>query len=428
LDRLTTATGTGLNETWTYDANGNRQTQGGATSSTYTVAPASNRLSSISGGLTRTYAYAPSGQTTGYGGLTFTYMNSGRLSSVSNGSNTTTYVLNALGQRVKKSGTSVTLFIYDESGHLLGEYDGSGNLIEETVWMGDVPVATLRPNGTGVSVYYIHTDHLNTPRRVSRPADNAIVWRWDTEPFGTATANQDPDGDGTQFVYNPRFPGQYYDVETGLNYNYQRDYDPATGRYVESDPIGLHGGINTYAYVEGSPINLSDPNGQLPLPIITGLIGAGAGAIGNLIGQLTDQCHPFSLTSFLVATGGGFVAGAVLPYVPGGLVGASVWGGISNFGQYWAGSAVQGQTLSVEGTAYAVAGGVVGGALGGAAGRASPWGYGGTAATRAEVDASNAAANARANLNGSSLLGNFWGGVASNLPQGGGTPSCGCGK
>ena len=198
LDRLTTATGTGLNETWTYDANGNRQTQGGATSSTYTVAPASNRLSSISGGLTRTYAYAPSGQTTGYGGLTFTYMDSGRLSSVSNGSTTTTYVLNALGQRVKKSGTSVTLFVYDESGHLLGEYDGSGNLIEETVWMGDVPVATLQPNGTGVSVYYIHTDHLNTPRRISRPADNVIVWRWDSEPFGTAAANQDPDGDGTR--------------------------------------------------------------------------------------------------------------------------------------------------------------------------------------------------------------------------------------
>jgi hypothetical protein len=124
------------------------------------------------------------------------------VSSVSNGSATTTYVLNALGQRVKKSGTSITLFVHDESGHLLGEYDGSGNLIEETVWMGDVPVATLRPNGTGISVYYIHTDHLNTPRRISRPSDNVIVWRWDSEPFGAASANQDPDGDGTAFVYS----------------------------------------------------------------------------------------------------------------------------------------------------------------------------------------------------------------------------------
>ena len=264
LDRLTSATGASLNETWTYDANGNRQTQGGAAASTYNLAPASNRLSSISGGLTRTYTYAPSGQTTGYGGLTFTYMDSGRLSSVSNGSATTTYVLNALGQRVKKSGTSVTLFVYDESGHLLGEYDGSGNLIEETVWMGYVPVATLRPNGTGISVYYIHTDHLNTPRRISRSSDNVIVWRWDSEPFGTAAANQDPDGDGIAFVYNMRMPGQYFDAETGLNYNYQRDYDPGTGRYLESDPIGLEGGINTYAYVGGNPLSYSDPTGLAP--------------------------------------------------------------------------------------------------------------------------------------------------------------------
>jgi RHS repeat-associated protein len=261
LDRLTSATGASLNETWTYDANGNRLTQGGATSSTYTVATASNQLASISGGLARTYAYAASGQTTSYGALTFTYTNSGRLSSVSNGGTTTTYLINALGQRVKKSGTSTTVFVYDEAGHLLGEYDGSGNLIEETVWMGNIPVATLQPNGAGVSVYYIHTDHLNTPRRISRPADNVIVWRWDSEPFGSAPANQDPDGDGNQFVYNLRFPGQYYDTETGLNYNYYRDYDPATARYMESDPVGLTGGINTYAYVGGSAVRYRDPTG-----------------------------------------------------------------------------------------------------------------------------------------------------------------------
>jgi RHS repeat-associated protein len=254
LDRLTGATGTGLNESWTYDANGNPLTQGGASSSTYTVAPNSNQLASLSGALTRTYAYAASGQTTSYGGNTFTYLDSGRLSSVSNSGGTTGYVLNALGQRVKKSGTSVTQFVYDEAGHLLGEYDGSGNLIEETIWMGDVPVATLRPNGTGILVYYVHTDHLNTPRRITRPSDNAIVWRWDSEPFGTAAANQNPSGLGT-FVYNPRFPGQYYDAETGLNYNYFRDYDPGTGRYVESDPIGLVGGINTFAYADGNPIS-----------------------------------------------------------------------------------------------------------------------------------------------------------------------------
>jgi RHS repeat-associated protein len=260
LDRLTGATGTGLNESWTYDANGNRLTQGGASSSTYTVAPSSNQLASLSGALTRTYAYAASGQTTSYGGNTFTYLDSGRLSSVSNSGGTTGYVLNALGQRVKKSGTSVTQFVYDEAGHLLGEYDGSGNLIEETIWMGDVPVATLQPNGTGILVYYVHTDHLNTPRRITRPSDNAIVWRWDSEPFGTAAANQNPSGLGT-FVYNLRMPGQYFDAETGLNYNMQRDYDSAVGRYVQSDPIGLLGGINTYSYVRSNPLRYVDPFG-----------------------------------------------------------------------------------------------------------------------------------------------------------------------
>jgi RHS repeat-associated protein len=67
--------------------------------------------------------------------------------------------------------------------------------------------------------------------------------------------------DARQFSYNLRFPGQYYDAETGLNQNYFRDYDPAIGRYVESDPIGLKAGINTYAYALDQPTNYIDPNG-----------------------------------------------------------------------------------------------------------------------------------------------------------------------
>jgi RHS repeat-associated protein len=176
---------------------------------------------------------------------------------------TTSYELNALGQRVKKttSGSSM-YFVYDEAGHLVGEYNNAGTLIQETVWFGDTPVATLRPNGSGVDVFYIHTDHLNTPRRVSRPSDNVVVWRLDSDPFGTTAVNEDPDQDSNLFVFNLRFPGQYFDAESGLQYNYYRDgYDPVTGRYTQSDPIGLDGGINTYAYIDGNPLSGIDPFG-----------------------------------------------------------------------------------------------------------------------------------------------------------------------
>jgi RHS repeat-associated protein len=87
------------------------------------------------------------------------------------------------------------------------------------------------------------------------------VWRWDSEPFGTSPANEDPDGDGRRVTYNLRFPGQYFDAETGLHQNYFRDYEPAVGRYTTSDPIGLEGGLNTYAYVSANPLLFSDPLG-----------------------------------------------------------------------------------------------------------------------------------------------------------------------
>jgi RHS repeat-associated protein len=151
-------------------------------------------------------------------------------------------------------------FMYDEAGHLVGEYDSSGNLIQETVWLGDIPVATLRPNGANVDVFYVHTDQLNTPRKVSRPSDNALRWRWDPTPFGEGVPDQNPASIGT-FVYNLRFPGQQFDVETNLNYNYFRDYDPAVGRYVQSDPIGIEDDLNTYAYVHSRPLESVDPLG-----------------------------------------------------------------------------------------------------------------------------------------------------------------------
>ena len=94
-----------------------------------------------------------------------------------------------------------------------------------------------------------------------------IVWQADYRPFGEANVHTET------IVNNLRFPGQYYDAESGLHYNYFRDYDPGIGRYVESDPIGLLGGINTYAYVDGNPLRWIDFFGLRPCP--PGMVPAG---------------------------------------------------------------------------------------------------------------------------------------------------------
>jgi RHS repeat-associated protein len=259
LDRLTNASTSAITDGWTYDANGNQLTQTGTTAITYSITSGSNQLSAATGGLTRSYSYDAAGNTVSYGSLAFSYNNRGRMAVASGGS--TDYLYNALGQMIEKSGTAgTTIFMQDESGHLIGEYDGSGNLIEETVWMGDIPIATLQPNGSGVNIFYVHTDHLNSPRKIAQPTSGTLAWRWDSDPFGTAAPNDNPAGLGA-FAYNLRFPGQYYMVETGLNQNWMRDYDPITGKYIESDPIGLRGGINTYAYVSDNPVWWSDPLG-----------------------------------------------------------------------------------------------------------------------------------------------------------------------
>jgi RHS repeat-associated protein len=263
LDRLTSGTSPTVTRGWTYDANGNRQTEAGTAASTYSISPSSNRIASITGALARTYAYDAAGNTTGYATVTASYNEAGRLQTLTNGSSTETSVYNALGQRIQISGgtSGTVLYAYDEAGHLLGEYDSTGALIEETVWLGDTPVATLRPNGATVTVYYVHSDQLNTPRQVTRPSDNMAMWTWNSDPFGTDAANANPSGLGA-FTYNLRFPGQIFDGQAGLHLNYFRDYDSATGRYTESDPIGLKGGINTYLYSDADPLGRYDATGK----------------------------------------------------------------------------------------------------------------------------------------------------------------------
>jgi RHS repeat-associated protein len=112
------------------------------------------------------------------------------------------------------------------------------------------------------AIYYIVPDHLNTPRLIANQT-GTTVWKWDQqEPFGATGPNADPDGDGVAFDFPLRFPGQYFDRESSLAYNYFRDYNSEIGRYVQSDPIGLNAGVNTFSYVLNSPLLYSDPSGQ----------------------------------------------------------------------------------------------------------------------------------------------------------------------
>ena len=170
---------------------------------------------------------------------------------------TNSYGVNGLGQRTTKAGTGYTgtiRFVYGEDGKLLGEYDNTGAIIAEHVYLQDTPIAVIK--GTGA--YLVQADHLNTPRAILGAA-NALVWKWDSDAFGSTAANENPSALGA-FNYNLRLPGQYYDKETANHYNYFRDnYNPKIGRYMQSDPIELAGGINTYAYVDSNPLRWRDP-------------------------------------------------------------------------------------------------------------------------------------------------------------------------
>lgn len=122
--------------------------------------------------------------------------------------------------------------------------------------MGSIPVAVAAND----DLYYVHSDQLGTPRLVSEPS-GSVLWTWISDPFGDTAPNEDPDGDGDSFTLNLRHPGQYRDSETDFYQNWHRYYDPRSGRYITSDPIGLKGGPNTYSYGLSNPILYLDPDG-----------------------------------------------------------------------------------------------------------------------------------------------------------------------
>jgi RHS repeat-associated protein len=260
LDRLTSAMLPATTYDYSYDAVGNRLTKSaGGNTDTYAYGVTSNRIVSITptSGPVRSFTLDNNGSTTADGNSTYTYDARGRMVAATSALGTTSYHVNALGQRVRRTNTlGDRVFHYDADGRLLAESAATGAVLREYIWLGDVPVAVVE----GASRFYVHVDHLNTPRLVANQTPQT-VWRWDQqEPFGLNAPDQDPSSLGI-FELALRFPGQYADKETNLFYNSARDFDPLVGRYVESDPIGLRGGLNTYLYADGTPVARSDPDG-----------------------------------------------------------------------------------------------------------------------------------------------------------------------
>ncbi|OQX00570.1 MAG: hypothetical protein BWK73_48095 [Thiothrix lacustris] len=255
LDRLDGYTAAFETQAFQYDPNGNRTaTTDNGNTTAYGVAANSNRLTQI--GSTAQVQDA-NGNLLNDGTHIYTYNAQNRLASVDG---TTAYSYNADDQRVKKTvPTGTTLYAWDND-RIIGEYttaNGAAQQATETVYFGNTPVAVVQ-NG---NIYRIHADQIDTPRVITDTVGKT-VWAWDSKPFGETLPDEDPDKDGLTLHYSQRFPGQTFDTETGLHYNFHRDYNPATGRYVQSDPIGLDGGMNSFGYVGGNPLARTDLRGQ----------------------------------------------------------------------------------------------------------------------------------------------------------------------
>lgn len=287
---------------WIYDANNRLIQRGvGENATTYTYDQAGNLLTKNEPGNRVTK---------------FFYNQANRLAEVKNGADDliARYGYDPMGRRIWKDQyrdrehaplmqQTRTFFLYADEG-LIAEavqkirlnvdgsvsLDGDASIVTQygprpdaKFTTGILFVKTRNSNGNEVFAYY-HHDHLNTPVQATDRLGN-IVWAATYEAHGKATiVTPIATADKPTIVSKLRRPGQIEDEETGLFYNYQRDYDPQTGRYVQSDPIGLQGGINTYNYVGGNPLTFIDPTGEIGLP---GAIKGAAVSIGMQIAICT---------------------------------------------------------------------------------------------------------------------------------------------
>lgn len=256
LDRLKTEDGPAGTETFIYDANGNRTSDGGGSLS---YPPESNRLGARYG---TSYTYNAAGNVTGDGTYTYVYNQRGQLKELKQGQTVlATYHYDYRNRRTRKvSGGTTTLYHYDQFDRLIGETTQAAAPMTTYLYgSGSEPVAQIN-HGSPDAITYLSATEVDAPR-TGRDQSGTVVWRWESAAFGTTAPDEDPDGNQVLRTVNLRFPGQYYDGESGLFYNHHRYYNAATGRYLQSDPIGLQGGLNTYSYAGSNPLRFVDPKG-----------------------------------------------------------------------------------------------------------------------------------------------------------------------